>query len=160
MRDLFVTEYGVADLRGKTDQECIEALLAISDSRFQDALLDQAKRAGKLPKDARIPDAARQNVPERIQRALGPARAPGSLPDLPFGSDLTAAEWALAGRLKRVASAAETTQGKLALAQAMAKPAPADQPEVRDALAHLELANPHGAREQLLARLVRAAFRL
>ena len=160
MRDLFVTEYGVADLRGKTDQECIEALLAITDSRFQDALLDQAKRAGKLPQTARIPDAARQNVPARIERALAPARAAGSLPDLPFGSDLTAAEWALAGRLKRLASATDTAHGKLALARAMAKPASADQPQVRDALAHLALSTPRGAREQLLARLVRAAFRL
>jgi acyl-CoA hydrolase len=160
MRDLFVTEYGVADLRGKTDQECIEALLAITDSRFQEALLAEAQRAGKLPKSARIPDAARQNVPARIERALADARAGGSLPDLPFGSDLTAAEWALAGRLKKLAGAAESAEGKLALARALAAPAPAAQPAVRDALAHLDLATPRGAKERLLARLVRAAYRL
>ena len=37
-----VTEYGVADLRGRTDEECIAALLNISDSRFQEPLLARA----------------------------------------------------------------------------------------------------------------------
>src|SRR5262245_39872228 len=36
LRDIVVTEYGVADLRGKTDRDVIAAMLAITDSRFQD----------------------------------------------------------------------------------------------------------------------------
>ncbi len=160
MRDLFVTEYGVADLRGKTDAECIEAMLAIADSRFQDSLLAQAKRAGKLPFDARIPEARRGNLPARIAHALTPARSSGALPDLPFGSDLTEREWALAGRLKRLQAASEHTAGRLRLARALSQPAPADDPPVRAALEHLALAAPTSAKERLLARLVRAAYRL
>ena len=80
MRDVFVTEYGVADLRSKTDRECIEALLAITDSRFQESLLAEAKRAGKLPADARIPDAHKSNLPARIEKALAPFRAQEVLP--------------------------------------------------------------------------------
>jgi acyl-CoA hydrolase len=48
LRDLYITEYGVADLRGKSDSECIEAMLSISDARFLDALCAEAKSHGKL----------------------------------------------------------------------------------------------------------------
>src|SRR6202171_1715419 len=50
LRDVIVTEYGVADLRGKSDAEVIAAMLAVADSRFQSELTRQAKDAGKLPK--------------------------------------------------------------------------------------------------------------
>src|SRR6185312_12157864 len=42
LRDIVVTEYGVADLRGKSDSECIEAMLSICDARFLDALCAEA----------------------------------------------------------------------------------------------------------------------
>lgn len=158
MRDVFVTEYGVADLRGKTDRECIEAMIAIADSRFQEGLLDQAKRAGKLPAASRIPDAARQNVPARIAAALAPLRENGLCPDLPFGSDLTPREWALSEKLKRLEAATRTRSGKLALANALRAPASAERPEVAHALEHLALARPVGVKERVLSRLVRASF--
>ncbi|MDB4990082.1 MAG: hypothetical protein JWN04_5260 [Myxococcaceae bacterium] len=160
MRDIFITEYGVADLRGKTDSECIEAMLCVADSRFQDGLLDQAKRAGKVSKELRIPDAFRNNLPERITRALTPFKDQDVLPELPFGSDLTAAEWALSKRLKLLALASSDNRGKARLMRAMSAPAPADEPEVAAALEHLELSEPDNTKERLLARLVRAAYRL
>ena len=48
LRDMVITEYGIADLRGKCDKEVIEALLNITDSRFQDELLRKAKSAKKV----------------------------------------------------------------------------------------------------------------
>src|SRR6059058_5810003 len=39
LRDLVVTKYGIAELRGRTDEEVIAALLNVADSRFQGALL-------------------------------------------------------------------------------------------------------------------------
>src|SRR5262249_52031020 len=42
LRDIVVTEYGVADLRGKSDSEVIAAMLAVTDSRFQPELMRQA----------------------------------------------------------------------------------------------------------------------
>ncbi len=92
LRDIIVTEYGVADLRGKSDAEVIAAMLAVSDSRFQDELARQAKDAGKLPKDFAIPGAHRENFPERIAAALKPARDAGLLPTFPFGTDFTDTE--------------------------------------------------------------------
>src|SRR5207245_5108652 len=92
LRDVFVTEYGVADVRGKSDADVIAAMLAIADSRFQDELARQAKDAGKLPKNFAIPAVHRENFPERIAAALQPARDVGLLPSFPFGSDFTEVE--------------------------------------------------------------------
>jgi hypothetical protein len=92
LRDIVVTEYGVADLRGQSDADVIAAMLAISDSRFQSELARQAKDAGKLPKDFEISGAHRENFPERIAAALKPAREAGLLPAFPFGTDFTDAE--------------------------------------------------------------------
>ena len=55
LRDVFVTEYGVADVRGKSDADVIAAMLAMTDSRFQAELARAAKDAGKLPKNFEIP---------------------------------------------------------------------------------------------------------
>ncbi len=92
LRDVVVTEYGVADIRGKTDTEVIAAMLQVSDSRFQNELARQAKDAGKLPREFEIPPAHRDNHPERIASALKPAREAGLLPLFPFGSDFTEVE--------------------------------------------------------------------
>jgi hypothetical protein len=92
LRDIVVTEYGVADLRGQSDADVIAAMLAISDSRFQGELARQAKDAGKLPKGFEIPAAHRENFPERIVAALKPARDAGLLPTFPFGTDFTDTE--------------------------------------------------------------------
>jgi acyl-CoA hydrolase len=92
LRDIVVTEYGVADLRGKSDADVIAAMLQVADSRFQNELTRQAKDAGKLPANFEIPKAWRENHPERIADALRPARQAGLLPAFPFGSDFTEVE--------------------------------------------------------------------
>ncbi|MBF0204731.1 MAG: hypothetical protein HQK67_10560, partial [Desulfamplus sp.] len=43
LRDVVVTEYGIADVRGRTDSEVMKRLICIADSRFQQELLDTAK---------------------------------------------------------------------------------------------------------------------
>jgi hypothetical protein len=92
LRDVIVTEYGVADIRGKSDADVIAAMLQVADSRFQAELARQAKDAGKLPQNFEIPAAHRENFPERIASALKPARDAGVLPSFPFGSDFTEVE--------------------------------------------------------------------
>jgi len=92
LRDIIVTEYGVADLRGKSDADVIAAMLQVTDSRFQDELARMAKDAGKLPKHFELAPVYRVNVPERIAAALKPAREAGLLPAFPFGSDFTEVE--------------------------------------------------------------------
>ncbi|HEX5792914.1 MAG TPA: acetyl-CoA hydrolase/transferase C-terminal domain-containing protein, partial [Rheinheimera sp.] len=98
-RDIIVTEYGVADLRGRSDAGCIMAMISIADSRFQSGLLAQAKAAGKLPKDAQVPQAHNNNTPQALQSWLGAAIAEGTLAQFPFGTDFTAVEQQLLGAL-------------------------------------------------------------
>src|SRR5260221_5723187 len=76
LRDVVVTEYGVADLRGRTDAEVAAALIAITDARFQEGLVRTAKAAGKLPLDWRIPEEALDNTPPRLARRPPPPAPP------------------------------------------------------------------------------------
>ena len=92
LRDIVVTEYGVADLRGKTDAEIIMAMLNISDSRFQQELMETAKSAGKLPADYEIPRAFTDNTPERLKAVYQAFRPRGLFPEFPLGSDFTYVE--------------------------------------------------------------------
>jgi len=87
LRDIVVTEYGIADLRSKTDAECIKAMLNIADSRFQEALLVEAKSHGKIAADYKIPDAFKNNFPERLEKVFTHFNADGFFPDFPLGSD-------------------------------------------------------------------------
>jgi hypothetical protein len=95
LRDLVVTEYGIADLRGRSDQEVATALIEIADARVQDELEGEAKRAGKLSQNYRIPDHAGTNRPERLEELLARFRERGLFERFPFGSDLTEEELVL-----------------------------------------------------------------
>ncbi|QFU76017.1 acetyl-CoA hydrolase [Halioglobus maricola] len=107
LRDIIVTEYGVADLRGQSDAEVIKRMINIADSRFQEQLLEYAKSHGKLPHDYRIPQEARNNTPERIKAVLQPHMDSGLLPAYPFGTELTEQEIALAASLRKIKALSE-----------------------------------------------------
>ena len=110
LRDIFVTEYGVADIKGKSDADVIAAMLQVADSRFQGELARQAKDAGKLPNNFEIPAAYRENHPDRIAGALKPAREAGLLPSFPFGSDFTDVEQRLIPALQLLQDAQRSPQ--------------------------------------------------
>jgi acyl-CoA hydrolase len=157
LRDVVMTEYGVADLRGRSDAEVAAAMLAIADSRFQPALLAEARRAGKLPANHRIPEMHRRNFPEALEAGLAPHRAAGRFVALPFGSDLSAEEIRLGGALRRLKARSETWRGRLGIAAALAKPLPRDD-ESRRLFARMGLESPKDLRERLMRRLVAAAL--
>ena len=94
MRDIVVTQYGAADLRGQTDEEVIKRMIAIADSRFQEGLLNTAKKAGKIAKNYQIPTAHRNNTQNVLASWLAPHRV-ALLPDFPFGTDFNAIEQVL-----------------------------------------------------------------
>lgn len=117
LRDLLITEYGIADLRGQTDSEVAKRLLNIADSRFQPALLAELKAHGRVEADYEIPAQHRDNTPEALAAKLAPHAA--RLPAFPFGSDLTPEELRLGAALKavkaRAASLSKLQLGLLAL---------------------------------------------
>lgn len=155
LRDIFITEYGIADLRGKTDRDCIAGMLNIADSRFQQALLTEAKAAGKIERSYRIPDAFRNNVPKTLERVLTPYRRNGLFSAFPFGTDFTAEEIVLGQALKRLKERTSTTLGKaLTFVSSMARP---NIPErARPYLERLELDRPANFSERLMRNLVAA----
>ena len=102
LRDIVITEYGIADLRGRTDEEVAIALVQIADSRFQQELVEEAQRAGKIDKRYRIPDQWRSNRPGRLEAVLAPYRARSLFQPFPFGTDLTHDEVVLKQALERL----------------------------------------------------------
>jgi acyl-CoA hydrolase len=156
LRDLFITEYGVADLRGKSDEACIRAMLSISDARFQDELAKTAVGAGKLARDFRIPDAWRQNTPQALAARLQPFTARGLFPQFPFGSDFSAVERRLLPALMWLKKHTGDRRKLPALLGALT--APGTTPDAGPCLDRLGLARPGNLDERVLARLVRAAL--
>ena len=152
LRDIVVTEYGVADLRGRTDAEVVAAMLNVTDSRFQQELLARAKKAGKIAADHNIPPAHQNNHPERIGKALKAAKADGLLPLFPFGSDFTEVEQTLMPALGRLSRASKRELARLAL-----KGGPLNA--AADAgLERMGLAKPSSFSERLYRRLLLAAL--
>jgi len=156
LRDVVVTEYGVADIRGKSDADVIAAMLQVTDSRFQEELARQAKDAGKLPKNFEIPAAYRENHPDRIAGALKPARDAGLLPSFPFGSDFTDTEQRLIPALQFLQDAQRSPQRLPGLLwQGLTRaPDAADQ----ECLARLGLDRPATFSERAYRALVSAAL--
>lgn len=107
LRDLVITEYGVADLRGQPDHEVVQRLIAIADSRFQPALLREAKAHGKLAADWQLPPEHQHNLPERLDALLHPWTHAGLLPGFPFGTDLTDDELTIVAALRRLKKATQ-----------------------------------------------------
>jgi acyl-CoA hydrolase len=158
LRDIYITEYGVADLRGKSDSECIEAMLSISDARFLDALCAEAKSHGKLAPDFRIPDGWRRHRPECLREALAPLRQQGLIPAFPFGSDFTEVEQRLLPALAWLKQSSASWRGKWRLLRAALRPGEEVAGE-REALARMGLAEASGLADRLQRRLLQAALR-
>jgi acyl-CoA hydrolase len=157
LRDVIVTEYGVADLRGQSDADVIGSMLSVADSRFQGELMRQAKDAGKLPKGYEIPAAHRENFPDRITAALKPSRDAGLLPAFPFGSDFTDVEQRLIPALQSLKEASANPFYLLALAWDGLR---AGQPDTDTAacLARLQLDRPASLADRFYRLLVSAAL--
>jgi hypothetical protein len=157
LRDLIVTEYGIADLRGKPDADCIMAMLAIADSRFQGGLAEAAKRAGKLPKDFSVPEAWRRNTPENLRGRLDKFVHGDALPVFPFGTDFDAVEQRLLpalGLLKRVAH----SKARLMRLVLSGMRGAALNEQDRQCLARMKLDMPSGITERLSAYALRGAL--
>ncbi len=153
LRDIIVTEYGIADIRGKSDSETIAAMLAITDARFQDELLRQAKDAGKIARSFELPPSARDNTPEAIDRDLRDAAGAGLLPSFPFGTDFTEVEQRLLPALQALKSASPA-----GLAAMVVRGLMSGSTNDKECLARLGLARPRSAAERFYAALVRGAL--
>lgn len=158
LRDIYITEYGVADLRGLSDQDCIKAMLSIADARFIDELAAEARRNGKLDKTFRIPDAWRANTPQALSARLVQARRAGTLPAFPLGSDFDASEQALLPALDWLGKRSASRLGRARLlihALITGHVRPQDKP----ALQRMGLLQAAGVGARLERRVLLAALR-
>ena len=155
LRDLYVTEYGIADVRGRADEDCVIAMAAIADARFQDELVAIAKANGKLRADFAVPAAARRNTPDQLRAALALFRSDGTLPDYPMGSDFTEVEQRLVSALGWLKANTQTRGGKLRTLLRSLGAGPIGDAE---AAARMELARPSDPGEWLESRLLSLAL--
>ena len=154
LRDVYINEYGIADLRGIDDAGCVRAMLAITDARFAPQLLACAQRALKLPR-GEAPGLRRQNSPESVARRLKPFRASGLLCDYPLGCDFTPVEQRLAKALGWLKGATATRSGKARTLWAAFRSGARDD---TGAMERMGLAKPSGFAEIMQARLLKLAL--
>lgn len=156
LRDIVVSEYGIADLRGATDGECVERLLAITDARFQEPLVQAAKAAGKLARDFALGERHRRNEPQRVSGALAQDGLAGLFSEYPFGSDLSPEEIELSAALRWLSEATAKPLGRLrALVRAMTVRI---DDRMMPALQRMKLDRPATLRDRLSRRLVALAL--
>ena len=153
LRDIVITEYGIADLRGQCDEQVYLRLIRIADSRFQPELLHQAQKAGKVSSSFRLPADWCNNTPEAVRQALsGEAGDMALFPPFPFGCDFTDDELTLGKALKALAAATATGRGKLLTLWRSLRAR--DDGRYQVLLERMGLENPAGLREKLDQRLV------
>ncbi|MGH8084308.1 MAG: acetyl-CoA hydrolase/transferase C-terminal domain-containing protein [Lysobacter sp.] len=156
LRDSYISEYGIADVRGKADEDCVMAMAGICDARFQQDLLETAKAEGKLRKDFVPEPRVADNTPAWLCETLSPLRRDGTLPDYPLGSDFTEVEQRLVkalGWLK--ANTGGTTDKVGTLLRAVVGGSSDDH----EALARMGLEQPDGLRGYVEARLLALGLR-
>lgn len=155
LRDISINEYGVADLRGVDDEDCIKAMLSICDAPFIPKLIDKAKRELKLDAHFEAPIHWALNRRDHIDSILAPYRKRNLLPDYPMGCDFTPVELRLVKALGFLKSETASALGKMKLIMlALVSSSAADT----EALQRMDLHAPKTLREKLSAALVRYAL--
>lgn len=150
LRDIYVNEYGIADLLNQTDEECVIAMVGITDARFQAGLLEKAKQSRKLRADFDGEPEWSRNTPERLRTALARFRKDGTLPDYPLGSDFTEVEQRLVKALGWLKANTSTSLSKVkTVLRALAA-----RSDDREALARMGLESPNGISRGIEARLL------
>jgi acyl-CoA hydrolase len=155
LRDIYVNEYGIADLLGQTDEDCVIAMAGIADARFQTDLLQKAKHSKKLRADFSAEPEWARNTPQRLRDALAPFRSDGTLPDYPLGSDFTEVEQRLVKALGWLKKETDTLPRKL---RTVCSALSAGERTDTEALQRMALGRPANAGEWLYARLVSLAL--
>jgi acyl-CoA hydrolase len=152
LRDIVVTEYGVADLQGKSDEEVIQALIAIADVEFQGDLVNYAKARGKLAPDYQVPAWAQRNTPSRLHELA--RRHPEHFAPYPFGTDFTVVELRLLGALKEIKS-----MNKFYLLVNLLRGLMTSRTGFLTELARLQLDRPKSLKDSVYAALITACLR-
>lgn len=157
LRDIVVTEFGIADLRGKSDQEIIHRLLNITDSRFQQRLVDTAKKNGKIRSDFTLSAAFKQNHADEISSKLGKYKERGLFNAFPFGTDLTEEE-IFVGRALKILKKKKQNPLRMIATILKAFMIPVDQKPYQKYLQRMQLEKANNFEEKLYQKLLTYEF--
>jgi len=155
LRDIIVTEYGIADVRGLPDSKIVEEILKITDSRFQDDLIKEAKLNGKLHPDFVLADEYRHNTPEKVEAMIKKYQANGHFGAFPFGTDFTIEEMVIGASLKSLTSKSKGAVIKGLVAE-MFKPVPE---KAAPFIKRMDLEKPANGKEKIMRKLLLSALR-
>jgi len=159
LRDVVATEYGLADLRSANDQEVIQRILCICDSRWQESLRRKAVAAGKLDPDWSVPEPFTRNSPAWVKQVIGRGRLNGVIHRYPFGSDFTETEQELTRALAHLQQANKTRIGQLKLlVRALAVGANQNDLQ-RNYMVRMGLENPTSLADRIDRRLLQVAIK-
>lgn len=157
LRDIVVTEFGIANLRGKTDQEIIHRLVNITDSRFQQRLANIAKKNGKISSDFTLSAAFKQNHTDEISRKLRKFKDQGLFKAFPFGTDFTEEEIFIGRALKILKKKKQNTPLMIATIL-KAFLIPTDQKPYQNFLKRMKLEKAKSFEEKLYQKLLTYEF--
>ena len=157
LRDIVITEYGMADLRGQSDEECIKRMICIADSQFQEQLRQKAVSFNKLDANWQVPTVYRKNSEAYLKQKFKPLQAQDYFPQFPFGSDFTEDELVIIKALTFLKNNTKTTFAKLKLVLKayLFKP---DRQKLKKYLKRMELYNPQSKGEKLSQKILEYAL--
>ncbi len=150
LRDLVITEYGIADISGQSDHQIIKRLICIADSRFQFDLMERAKHAGKLHADCEVPGWARENLPDSLRQRMKPWASSSTLPDFPFGTDFTEDEMHIVHALTQLKA---SSAHPLDLVKTLMNSVFRTEPVPERYLERMQLDHPQNLKQRLLRQL-------
>ena len=155
-RDIYVTEYGIAATRGRSDRDTIDRLLHIADAEFQTELIAHAKAAGKVEEAYAMANDAGNNRAEIVQSVFDKYR--DEFPAYPLGTDLTGDEQVLADALGWLQSNTSSTGSKIKTAvQAMFGGQASGEREEK-AIARMGLIETTGISQVIMKRMLKLAL--
>ena len=127
----------------------------MTDSRFQDDLIEEAKKNGKLAPDFELAPEYRNNYPEKLEAMLKPYQSEGHFAPFPFGTDFTPEEVVIGGSLKAL-NAKRKPDIIRGLAREMFRGVP---PHAKPYLARMDLDTPSNRKERIMQKIVLSALR-
>jgi acyl-CoA hydrolase len=151
LRDVVISEFGIAFLKNRTDQEVIQAQLCLTDHRFQAALQEQAVSFGKLRADWKMPEWTANNHPDWPSQFLHASKAQGLFPAFPFGSDFTPVEERLVLALGQLQSA---THSKSKMLEILWRGWRRERASYREPLERMQLWQPRSWMERIYSALL------
>ena len=162
LRDIYVTEYGIADLRFASDEECIKRMLRISSSDAVTNLKESAVAAGKLgssvdSNELNLDVIRQRNTLGALEKRFAAFRRNGSLIDYPLGSDFTQVEQRLVKALQVLKKETASSRGKIRL---LYRALTTQLPDYEAELERMRLTKSKSLREKLTARIVKYALYL